>query len=121
MSPMGNDEFTEIVAEALDRLPEEFKANFKNVEVVVEDRPSREITRQFGNRLILGLYQGTPVTKRTHYYAGVLPDKISIYREPILKISSSREDAINNIIRTLLHEVGHYFGINDNRLRELGY
>lgn len=118
---MSHDEFRDVISEAMDRLPEEFRQKLSNIEVVVEDRPPPEFMDEHGHRLLLGLYQGIPITKRTHYYAGVLPDKISIYRESILKISRSREEAIENIKKTLLHEIGHYFGIDDKRLRELGY
>lgn len=119
---MNNDEFNEVIKEAMDGLPDEFSLSLKNIEIVVEERPPREIVKEMGkNCLLLGLYQGVPLSKRGHYYAGVLPDKISIYKEAILKISSDHNDAVENIKKTLLHELGHYFGISDRRLRELGY
>lgn len=119
---MNDNEFNKVIEEALDGLPDEFRSSLKNIEIVVEERPSSEIARWRGkNCLLLGLYQGVPLNKRGHYYAGVLPDKISIYKEAILKISSDHNDAVENIKKTLLHELGHYFGISDRRLRELGY
>ena len=109
------------MSEALDGLPEQFRSQLKNIEIVIEDAPPSEISEKFGHKLILGLYQGIPLTKRSHYYAGVLPDKISIYRNSLLKISRNREVLIENIKKTLLHEIGHYFGITDKELRSLGY
>lgn len=114
------DDFEEIVRGAIDNLPADFRVKLQNIEIVVEETPPRDVMEKFGNKLILGLYQGVPLSKRTHYYAGVLPDKISIYKAPILRISRDREEAVENIKMTLLHEIGHYFGINDKRLRELG-
>lgn len=118
---MVQDDFRAVVQEALDQLPDEFRSRLENIEVVVEDSAPPEVTDRLGHKLVLGLYQGVPITKRTHYYSGVLPDKISIYRRPIMRISRNREEAVENIKKTLLHEVGHYFGIDDRRLRELGY
>lgn len=117
---MGDD-FAMVLQEALDSLPDEFRSRLDNIEVVVEDEPEPDIKEEFGDALLLGLYQGIPMTKRTHYYSGVLPDKISIYRKALLRISRSRRELVENIKKTLLHELGHYFGINDKRLRELGY
>lgn len=118
---MKLDVFKDVVEEALDGLPDEFKKSIDNVEVVIEDHAPADIQRSHPNSLILGLYQGVPLEHRGNYYAGALPDKISIYREAIVSTSSSREDMIDNIRRTLLHEIGHYYGISDKKLRELGY
>jgi predicted Zn-dependent protease with MMP-like domain len=70
---------------------------------------------------LLGLYQGIPLTRRTTSYAGVLPDRITIYQQAICSICDSREQVIEQVRRTVIHEVGHYFGISDARLRELGW
>lgn len=118
---MKLDVFKDVVEEALDGLPDEFKKSIENVEIVIEDIAPTDIQRSHPGSLILGLYQGVPMKHRGHYYAGVLPDKISIYREAIVRMSSSREDMIDNIRKTLLHEIGHYYGITDKKLRELGY
>ena len=118
---MKLDVFKDVVAEALDGLPDVFKKSIENVEIVIEDGAPVDIMASHPGSLILGLYQGVPMKHRGHYYAGVLPDKISIYRNAITSVSTSKEDMIDNIRKTLLHEIGHYYGITDKKLRELGY
>ena len=85
----------------------------RNVAVLVEHAP--------GPRGLLGLYQGIPLTNRTTNYAGVLPDRITIYRLAICAICDSETEVVEQVRRTVIHEVGHYFGIDDERLRELGW
>ncbi len=105
--------FEEMVATAMDGLPEELGKLISNVAVTVEHGP--------GPPGLLGLYQGVPLTSRTSQYAGVLPDRITIYRRAICAICRTEEEVADQVRRTVIHEVGHYFGINDNRLRELGW
>lgn len=105
--------FEEMVGKALDSLPEEFADRMKNVAVLVEHGP--------GPRGLLGLYQGIPLTSRTTNYAGVLPDRITIYQQAICAICDTEEEVVEQVRRTVIHEVGHYFGISDERLRELGW
>jgi predicted Zn-dependent protease with MMP-like domain len=115
--------FERLVAEALDTLPDVFLERLDNVEVVVEDWPSREVLRRAGVRSaadVLGFYHGVPQTKRTHDYGLVLPDRISIYQRPIEMRSRTTEEARRMIQRTLRHEIAHHFGTDDKRLRELG-
>jgi len=107
------EQFEQMVSAALDSLPEEFADLMKNVAVVVEHGP--------GPRGLLGLYQGVPLTSRTTSYAGVLPDKITIYQRAICAICDSEAEVVEQVRRTVIHEVGHYFGISDARLRELGW
>jgi predicted Zn-dependent protease with MMP-like domain len=107
------ERFEELVSEALDSLPPEFASRIDNVAVMVEDGTPESP--------LLGLYQGIPLTKRTLGYAGVAPDRITIFRLPILARSNTEADAREQVRRTVLHEVGHYFGIGDRRLRELGW
>ena len=102
-----------MVATALDSLPREFSDLMKNVAVLVEHIP--------GPRGLLGLYQGIPLTNRTTNYAGVLPDRITIYRLAICAICDNEAEVVEQVRRTVIHEVGHYFGISDARLRELGW
>ena len=102
-----------MVAKALDSLPAEFAQLMKNVAVLVEHGP--------GPRGLLGLYQGIPLTSRTTNYAGVLPDRITIYQRAISAICDTEEEVVEQVRRTVIHEVGHYFGISDERLRELGW
>ena len=102
-----------MVATALDSLPRQFAALIENVAVIVEPGP--------GPRGLLGLYEGIPLTSRTTNYAGVLPDRITIYQRAICAICDTEADVVEQVRRTVIHEVGHYFGIDDDRLRELGW
>lgn len=120
---MDRGTFEHLVAEALDVLPDLFREKLDNVEVVVEDWPNREAMRRAGVRRpahLLGLYQGVPQTKRTHNYGLVLPDKISIYRFPIEMRCRTMEQARAMIHRVVRHEIAHHFGLDDDRLREIG-
>ena len=120
---MDQMEFEELVADAVDALPEEFQRLMNNVDIVVQDWPSPETMRQAGVRhrsQLLGFYHGIPLTERTHAYSMVLPDKISIYRMPILMHSRTPEEARENIHRVVRHELAHHFGIDDDRLAEIG-
>jgi len=119
---MEPDLFERYVAEALDALPEQFRRALDNVEVVVEDWPDQDAMRRAGVRhrsQLLGLYHGVPLPQRTHYYTLVLPDKISIYRRPIMMRCRDWEQVRAMVHRVLRHEVAHYFGISDERLHEL--
>ncbi len=107
------ERFEEMVAAALDSLPEDLGRLMANVAVTVEHGP--------GPRGLLGLYQGVPLTSRTTQYAGVLPDRITIYRLAICAICNTPDEVVEQVRRTVIHEVGHYFGIGDERLRELGW
>ena len=113
MFEVTEERFEELVSEALDSLPPEFASRIDNVGFTVEDG-----TR---DSPLLGLYEGIPLTKRTVAYAGVAPDRITVFRLPILARSSSEAEVREQVRRTVLHEVGHYFGIGDQRLRELGW
>ncbi len=122
-STIPPEQFEQLVVEALDGLPEFFKEKLQNVEVVVADQPTIRELRAVGMRsgqLLLGLYQGIPLTKRTGNYGMVLPDKITIFRIPILRVCHSPEQVQGQVQRTVLHELAHHFGISDDRLRELG-
>jgi len=109
--------FRESVAEALDDLPDEWGALLDNVAIVVENEPSVEDLQDLcmdsgeGNEL-LGLYQGTPLGERGFGYSG-LPDRVVIYRGPILRIAFTREDVVKQIRETVLHELGHHFGLKE--------
>ena len=105
--------FEEMVTTALDGLPEDLGTQIRNVAVTVEEGP--------GPPGLLGLYRGVPLTSRTSAYAGVLPDRITIYRQAICAICQSEREVAEQVRRTVIHEIGHYFGIDDKRLRELGW
>jgi predicted Zn-dependent protease with MMP-like domain len=108
-----DDRFEAMVTEALDGLPPELGRTMRNVAVTVEHGR--------GPRGLLGLYRGVPLTKRTTHYAGVLPDQITIYQQAICAICRTEADVVEQVRRTIVHEVGHHFGIGDGRLRELGW
>ena len=105
--------FEEMVATALDSLPAELGRLMSNVAVTVEHGP--------GPPGLLGLYEGIPLTSRTTQYAGVLPDRITIYRQAICAICRTEDEVASEVRRTVIHEVGHHFGIDDDRLDELGW
>ncbi len=107
------ERFEEMVGAALDGLPAELGRLMSNVAVTVEHGQ--------GPRGLLGLYQGIPLTSRTTQYAGVLPDRITIYRQAICAICQSPEEVADQVRRTVIHEVAHHFGIDDDRLSELGW
>ncbi|HEV2451667.1 MAG TPA: metallopeptidase family protein [Streptosporangiaceae bacterium] len=113
MIEVSPDRFEEMVAVALDGLPEEFGRLMTNIAVTVE--------HGWGPPGLLGLYQGVPLTSRTTHYGGVLPDRITIYRRAICAICNTEEEVGEQVRRTVIHEVGHHFGIDDDRLRELGW
>jgi predicted Zn-dependent protease with MMP-like domain len=120
---MGRDLFEQFVAEALETLPEPFRAKLDNVQIVIEDWPDPEAMRWAGvshPSELLGLYHGVPQTQRTHNYGSVLPDKISIYRQPILMRCHDWEQVLHTVHRVVRHELAHHFGIDDERLREIG-
>jgi predicted Zn-dependent protease with MMP-like domain len=107
------ERFEEMVGEALDGLPEDLGRLMRNVAVTVEHGP--------GPRGLLGLYQGVPLTSRGANYAGVLPDRITIYRRAICAICQTEDEVVSQVRRTVVHEVAHHFGISDSRLDELGW
>ena len=105
--------FEEMVEAALDSLPERLGRLMSNVAVMVQHEP--------GPPGLLGLYEGIPLTSRTTGYAGVLPDRITIYRLAICAICDTSQEVVDEVRRTVVHEVGHHFGIDDARLHELGW
>jgi predicted Zn-dependent protease with MMP-like domain len=120
---LSRDAFEDIVAKVVDDLPEEFRQELDNVEIVIEDWPDSGTLQAAGARhpaALLGFYHGIPKTKRTRGYNLVLPDKISIYRRPILMRCRTAEQVHAMVARVLRHEIGHHFGISDERMRELG-
>ena len=111
---MSSERFEELVGEALDDVPEELLGLMNNVVILVEDDSPP------GERL-LGLYEGHALTNRGWDYSGVLPDRITIYRRPILSICDTDDDVVEEVAVTVVHEIAHHFGIDDHRLHELGW
>jgi predicted Zn-dependent protease with MMP-like domain len=108
-------EFEDLVSQALDEVPPELARLMDNVAVFVEDEGPPD------DPDLLGLYEGTPLTERDSTYAGVLPDRILIFRGPTLRMCSSREEVVDEVRITVVHEIAHHFGIDDDRLHDLGY
>jgi predicted Zn-dependent protease with MMP-like domain len=109
------DRFEALVAEALDEVPPELAALMDNVAVFVEDEPPPDDPE------LLGWYEGTPLTERDSGYAGVLPDRIVVYRGPTLRMCEDEDEVVEEVHVTVVHEIAHHFGIDDDRLHELGY
>mgnify|MGYP002153787410 FL=1 len=117
---MEPDEFARLVREAYRDIPARFRRRLHNVAVVVEQEPSEEdLARARCPRgsTLLGLYHGIPLTQRTSSYGMVLPDKISIYQGPIERMARNQEHLRRIVRETLWHEVGHYFGMDEQRVR----
>lgn len=120
---MDPEAFEDLVADALAALPEQFADMLDNVVVVVEDWPDRTTLRSVGARspyALLGFYHGVPQPGRTSNYGLVTPDKISIYRRPIEAHCRTAEELRETVRRVVFHELAHHFGIDDDRLREIG-
>ena len=115
MVEMTREDFEDAVRDALDEIPEELAEQMDNVVVLVEDDAPADDPE------LLGLYEGTPLTDRGEWYAGVLPDRITIYRGPTLRMCGTKEEIVEEVATTVVHEVAHHFGIEDERLHELGW
>jgi predicted Zn-dependent protease with MMP-like domain len=113
MIAVERERFEAMVGEALDGLPPELGRLMRNVAVTVDP--------DGGPSGLLGLYRGVPLTKRTSHYAAVLPDQITIYRKAICALCDTEDDVVEQVRRVVIHEVGHHFGISDERLHQLGW
>jgi predicted Zn-dependent protease with MMP-like domain len=112
---MSRERFEDLVGEALDEVPEGLLGLMDNVVILVEDESPESEPE------LLGLYEGHALTSRGWDYSGVLPDRIVIYRNPILRICDSDEEVIEEVAVTVVHEIAHHFGIDDDRLHALGW
>ncbi len=112
---MSREEFEQLVMDALDQLPPEIAAVADNVVILVEDKSPP------GEPELLGVYDGVALTERDTSYSLQLPDRILIFREPLLAISPTREELVRQVRITVVHELAHHFGIDDARLDQLGY
>lgn len=112
---LTEEEFEKIVVDELDELPDEMVDGLENLVFVTEDRPAD------GSLDLLGLYEGVALTERDRYGFGELPDRIVLYREPLLAIAETLDELRDEIHVTLVHEIAHYYGIDDDQLHELGW
>ncbi len=120
---MDSEKFESLVARAIEGLPEEFRDRLDNIDIIVADEPSRrQLTKTERKRgeTLLGLYEGVPLTERTHGYGFVPPDIITIFQNPIEEMCRNDREIITEVQRVVRHEIAHHFGISDERLRELG-
>lgn len=115
MVDVSADRFAELVGAAFDAVPAELTALLDNVVLFIEDDPPADEPE------LLGLYDGIPLTERDSGYGGVLPDRIFVYRNPTLAICDTEADVVEEVGITVVHEIAHHFGIEDDRLHELGY
>ena len=114
MVEVGPEEFEELVSEALDEIPQELASLMDNVAIFVEEQSADEPD-------LLGLYEGIPLTERFGNYVMIAPDRITIYRLPTLRISADRDEVREQVEITVVHEIAHHFGIDDDTLHSLGY
>jgi predicted Zn-dependent protease with MMP-like domain len=119
---MTRDEFKRLVEEALDDIPPRFKSEMKNIAIVVEDEPPAHVLEEMEIEppdSLYGLYQGTPLPERSWGHGNVLPDQVTLYQRVIEEDSEDHEDVIVCIAETLIHEIGHYFGLSEEEIEEI--
>ncbi len=130
MNPEERDHFDRLVEQVLDELPDDLRRRFEEVPLVVEDFPSDEVMDAMDIEhidMLCGLHSGIPLTERSVEHSGTLPDQIEIYREGILTATAdgdgyvSEPELLHQIRVTVLHELGHHFGLDEDDLRTLGY
>lgn len=112
---VSEDEFEALVIRALERLPSEFGEILDNVAVAIENEPAQEVLDELGEDEILGLYRGVPLPERDSFYSA-LPDEVVLYRGPLLRICRNRRELMWEIRDTLVHELGHHFGLSDEEM-----
>ena len=119
---MQRRDFEQLVSVALDELPQRFRQYLQNIAVVVEEEPSRQLLEAmelWPEETLLGLYEGVPLTERGYGYGNTLPDRITIFQRPIEDMCHTPRDIKDAVQETVLHELGHYFGLDDEQLDEL--
>ena len=119
---MDRNAFEQLVAEALQSIPRRFRKAMKNIAIVVEDEPAQDLLDDMEIEppdTLLGLYQGTPLTERTSSYGNVLPDRVLIFQGPHERAAEDEDDLVIAIGETLIHEIGHYFGLSEEEIEEI--
>jgi len=114
--------FRQLVADAIDTIPARFRRHLANIAVVVEDEPSPALLDEMDIEppdTLFGLYQGTPLTERRWDHGNVLPDRIVIFQGPIEDVSETEDDVVTEVGETLIHEVGHYFGLSEDEIEDI--
>jgi len=119
---ISDEEFDQLITRAMDELPQKYIEGLENVAIVQADEPTEEqkIKMKLGeHHLLLGLYEGIPLTQRGNSYSFVLPDKITLFKHSILAVTHNETELFEQIKRTLWHEIAHYYGLNHHRIDEL--
>lgn len=119
---LSDEQFDQLISRAMDELPQEYIEGLQNVAIVMADDPSPEQIEQMKldhNSLLLGLYEGVPLTQRGSGWSGMLPDKITLFKNPLLAVSHDESSLFEQIKRTLWHEIAHYYGLDHGRIDEL--
>ena len=122
MLVISDEEFDRLVTAAMDALPQQYIKGLDNVAILYADQPDeyqREKARLDNRHMLLGLYEGIPLTQRGAGYSFVLPDKITLFKHPLLAISKSPEDFFEQVKRTLWHEIAHYYGLSHSDMHRL--
>ncbi len=115
---MKREAFESAIARAVDSLPEEFLRRLDNVEIMWDDEPPSEMIRRMGGYTLFGLYEGVPLTERNQGYSLMMPDRITLYRRPIEQFSRTEDEVIHQIRATIIHEIGHFFGLSEHEIRD---
>ena len=119
---MTDEQFDKLITKAMNELPQDYIRGLQNVAIVMADEPSSNQRKKIGvtrNNLLLGLYEGIPLTQRGASYNLVLPDKITLFKNQLMELSKNENDLLNNIKRTLWHEIAHFYGLNHDRINYL--
>jgi len=119
---METEKFEQLVARAIESLPEDIRERLENIDVIVSDEPTRDQLNHSGlsrRETLLGLYEGVPLTERTSGYSYAMPDKITIFQKPIETACKNETQITSKIQQVVRHEIAHHFGIDDDRLKEL--
>jgi predicted Zn-dependent protease with MMP-like domain len=122
MMQLTDDQFDQLITRAMDELPQEYISGLENVVIVQADDPTPEQLEKMKidhNHLLLGLYEGIPLTQRGSGFSGMLPDKITMFKNPILAVVNNDYDLLEQIKRTLWHEIAHYYGLNHSHIDKL--
>lgn len=123
MYELSDEEFDILITRAMDELPQEYIKGLENVAIVMADTPSEEqvvkMKLREGRKILLGLYEGIPLTQRGSGYTFVLPDKITLFKHSILQVVRNEDELFEQIKRTLWHEIAHYYGLGHGRIHEL--
>lgn len=123
MFELTDQEFDALITRAMDELPQEYIKGLDNVAIVMADEPNEEqqvkMRLREEGKILLGLYEGIPLTQRGNGYTFVLPDKITLFKHSIMRVVHSEEELFEQIKRTLWHEIAHYYGLNHDRIHKL--